>query len=131
VTDIRGARRAVRVECAAQLVVRHADTGAATFLDRIRRGGPRVRSREVIHDGVWAAIPVLILLAAAALLVAGFGTLSSGSLPRALTIGGPGVETATAAVRVMCPETDRLTEIRAGAAGAAGVSFDGAELPPL
>jgi hypothetical protein len=74
-----------------------------------------------------AAIPVLILLAAAALLVAGFGTVSGGSVPRALAIAGPGVETATAAVRVTCPETDRLTEIRvgarAGAAGAAGVSL--------
>lgn len=67
------------------------------------------------------AIPILILLAAGVLLVAGVGTVSSVSVPRATAIGGPGGATATAAVRVICPETDRLTEVRLGArAGAAG-----------
>ena len=68
-----------------------------------------------------AAIPILILLAAAVLLVAGAGTVSSASVPRAPAIAGRRGETATAAVRLTCPETKRLTEVRLGALpGAAG-----------
>ncbi len=87
---------------------------------------------------VSAAIPILILLAAGVLLVAGVGAVSTGSVPRAMAIAGPRAETATAAVRVMCPETDRLTEVRLGArAGAAGARltvlscerFDSGEVP--